>query len=77
MESRDDHLLYVGGRWEPASGGRTRPVVNPATEETAAEVAEASAADVDRAVLAATPLSALLLAEVADEAGLESSARPG
>jgi aldehyde dehydrogenase (NAD+) len=53
MGSPGNRLLYIGGRWEPASGGRTRPVVDPATEETAAEVAEASAADVDRAVLAA------------------------
>jgi len=45
--------LFIGGRWEPSSGGKTFPTVNPATEEVLAHIAEGTAEDVDRAVQAA------------------------
>jgi acyl-CoA reductase-like NAD-dependent aldehyde dehydrogenase len=41
-------VLYVDGRWAPASDGRSRPVVDPATEEAVTTVAEASASDIER-----------------------------
>ena len=45
--------LFIGGRWEAATGGATLPVLNPATGATATTVAAAGAGDVDRAVRAA------------------------
>lgn len=45
--------LFIGGRWQPATGGRRLQLVNPATEQVFAEVAEAGPDDVDHAVGAA------------------------
>jgi acyl-CoA reductase-like NAD-dependent aldehyde dehydrogenase len=45
--------LFIGGRWEAATGGATQPVLNPATGATLTSVAAPGAADVDRAVRAA------------------------
>jgi succinate-semialdehyde dehydrogenase / glutarate-semialdehyde dehydrogenase len=46
-------LLYIDGKWRPASGGRTIPVLNPATEEPIGTVAHAEKADLDEALAAA------------------------
>jgi succinate-semialdehyde dehydrogenase/glutarate-semialdehyde dehydrogenase len=46
-------LLYIDGKWRPASGGRTIPVLNPATEELIGTVAHAERADLDEALAAA------------------------
>jgi succinate-semialdehyde dehydrogenase/glutarate-semialdehyde dehydrogenase len=46
-------LLYIDGKWRPASGGRTIPVLNPATEEPIGTVAHAAKADLDEALAAA------------------------
>src|ERR1700759_1301693 len=46
-------LLYIDGKWRPASGGRTIPVLNPATEEPIGTVAHAEKPDLDEALAAA------------------------
>src|ERR1700744_2419349 len=46
-------LLYIDGKWRPASGGRTIPVLNPATEEPIGTVAHAEKADLDEALASA------------------------
>jgi succinate-semialdehyde dehydrogenase/glutarate-semialdehyde dehydrogenase len=46
-------LLYIDGKWRPASGGRTIPVLNPATEESIGTVAHAERSDLDEALAAA------------------------
>jgi succinate-semialdehyde dehydrogenase/glutarate-semialdehyde dehydrogenase len=46
-------LLYIDGKWRPASGGRSIPVLNPATEETIGTVAHAEKADLDEALASA------------------------
>src|ERR1700744_3821971 len=46
-------LLYIDGKWRPASGGRTIPVLTPATEEPIGTVAHAEKADLDEALAAA------------------------
>src|SRR6201996_1524896 len=46
-------LLYIDGKWRPASGGRTIPVINPATEESLGTVPHAEKADLDEALAAA------------------------
>ncbi len=45
--------LFIGGEWQPASGGATFGVVDPSTEETIAEVADGSVEDGRRALDAA------------------------
>src|ERR1700744_5379576 len=46
-------LLYIDGKWRPASGGRTIPVLNPAAEKPLGPVAHADKADLDEALAAA------------------------
>lgn len=54
MPQGDDRLLWIGGRYAPASGGKFFDTLNPATGEVLCRVAEASAEDVDRAVESAS-----------------------
>ena len=50
---RTPELMFIDGRWAPASDGSTFPVVDPATEAEVAQVPSATDTDVDRAVAAA------------------------
>ena len=47
-----DTGLFIGGQWQPGSGGRTAAVHNPATGEVIGAVALAERQDLDRAVAA-------------------------
>ena len=42
--------LFIGGKWQEASGGKTFPVINPATEEINGQVPSAAPADLERAL---------------------------
>lgn len=52
LPAHEGHV-FVGGRWEPSSGGETLTVISPSTTEVIGTATAASAADVDRAVTAA------------------------
>jgi succinate-semialdehyde dehydrogenase/glutarate-semialdehyde dehydrogenase len=46
-------LLFIDGKWTPATGGKTLPVENPATGAQIATLAHATREDLDRALAAA------------------------
>src|SRR4051794_8696276 len=51
--ARMPHELYIGGRWQPASGGQQIDVVDPSTETVIASVPDATPDDATAAVEAA------------------------
>jgi betaine-aldehyde dehydrogenase len=53
QRSGDTVLMYIDGRWCPASDGGTRTLIDPATDRPIANVAEATRDDADRAIAAA------------------------
>jgi aldehyde dehydrogenase (NAD+) len=63
--------LFIGGAWEPSSGGGRLEVIGAATEEVVGSVPEGTAADADRAVAAAVrAFPAWSAAPVAERADL-------
>src|SRR3989442_1148090 len=76
----DVERMYINGEWTYAEGGATFDVVNPADRTVVGRVTNGAVPDVGRAVAAgcpvvlkpasATPLTALAIAKVAEDAGL-------
>ncbi|MEW5976481.1 MAG: aldehyde dehydrogenase family protein [Acidobacteriota bacterium] len=48
--SAGPHQLYIGGQWEPSTGGQTFQTLDPGSGSLLAEVHDATSEDVDRAV---------------------------
>ncbi|GAB3835623.1 NAD-dependent succinate-semialdehyde dehydrogenase [Kribbella italica] len=46
-------MLFIGGKWRPASDGRVIDILNPATEEVIGQVPNASSSDLDDVLAAA------------------------
>ncbi|KAF5289077.1 hypothetical protein FQR65_LT20874 [Abscondita terminalis] len=62
----EQHKLYIGSEWVPASGGDVFAANNPATGEQIAEVALGTLEDIDRAVNAARSAASTVLAQTSN-----------
>jgi 1-pyrroline dehydrogenase len=49
----ENRQMFIGGKWQPGSGGELQEIVNPATGQVIAQVPKGTEADVDKAVAAA------------------------
>jgi 1-pyrroline dehydrogenase len=63
----EQRQMFIGGEWDPGSGGELQDIINPATGQVIAQVPKGTAEDVDRAVAAAR--------KAYDEAWFESTPR--